>query len=133
MQSDASAIRAARRAEEAAKASLDIVQKQLNAGQVKINSRSSTRSRPTLTASVTRVQSEANRLSDTAALFMALGGGWPADCKTSDWRVCAMGDPLLPLIPIHGIGDSLLSASDAGAKLKIRSKPDSPNDDGAEQ
>jgi outer membrane protein TolC len=28
------------------------------------------------TATLSRVQAEATRLSDTAALFMALGGGW---------------------------------------------------------
>jgi hypothetical protein len=38
------------------------------------------------------VQTEANRLSDTAALFMALGGGWPSACTTPVWRACAMGD-----------------------------------------
>ena len=53
-----------------------------------------------LTAAVMRVQTEADRLSDTAALFMALGGGWPAGCKTPDWRECAMGRiPLLPPFP----------------------------------
>jgi outer membrane protein TolC len=98
VQSDASAIRAARRAEDAAKASLDIVQKQLNAGQV--NQLAVLNAQQTyLTASVTRVQAEAGRLSDTAALFMALGGGWPAGCKTSDWRVCAMEDPTPAAIP----------------------------------
>jgi len=43
-----------------------------------------------LTAAVIRVQTEANRLSDTAALFMALGGGWPVGCTTPVWRECAM-------------------------------------------
>jgi hypothetical protein len=38
------------------------------------------------------VQTEANRLADTAALFLALGGGWPASCTTPVWRQCAMGD-----------------------------------------
>jgi NodT family efflux transporter outer membrane factor (OMF) lipoprotein len=98
VQSDASAIRAARRAEDAAKASLDIVQKQLNAGQV--NQLAVLNAQQTyLTASVARVQAEAGRLSDTAALFMALGGGWPAGCKTSDWRVCAMEDPTPASVP----------------------------------
>jgi hypothetical protein len=41
---------------------------------------------------VTRVQAEANRLSDTAALFIALGGGWPASCTSPVWRECAMGE-----------------------------------------
>ncbi len=91
LQSDSAALRAAKRAEDTAKASLDIVQKQLNAGQV--NQLAVLNAQQTyLTASVIRVQTEANRLSDTAALFMALGGGWPAACTTSVWRECAMED-----------------------------------------
>jgi NodT family efflux transporter outer membrane factor (OMF) lipoprotein len=91
LQSDARAMRAARHAEETAKASLDVVQKQLNAGQV--NQLAVLNAQQTyLTASIIRVQTEANRLSDTAALFMALGGGWPATCTTSVWRECAMDD-----------------------------------------
>jgi NodT family efflux transporter outer membrane factor (OMF) lipoprotein len=91
LQSDARAMRAARRAEETAKASLDIVQKQLNAGQV--NQLAVLNAQQTyLTAAVIRVQTEANRLSDTAALFMALGGGWPAACTTPHWRECALGE-----------------------------------------
>ena len=43
-------------------------------------------------ALIARVQAEASRLSDTAALFMALGGGWPTTCKTPAWRQCALGD-----------------------------------------
>jgi cobalt-zinc-cadmium efflux system membrane fusion protein len=50
-----------------------IVQQQLNAGQV--NQLAVLNAQQTyLTAAVVRVQTEANRLSDTAALFMALGG-----------------------------------------------------------
>jgi NodT family efflux transporter outer membrane factor (OMF) lipoprotein len=91
LQSDARAVKAARRAEDTAKASLDIVEKQLNAGQV--NQLAVLNAQQTyLTAAVIRVQTEANRLSDTAALFMALGGGWPAACTTAVWRECAMGD-----------------------------------------
>ena len=91
LQSDARAAKAARRAEDTAKASLDIVQKQLNAGQV--NQLAVLNAQQTyLTAAVIRVQTEANRLSDTAALFMALGGGWPAACTTPFWRECAMGE-----------------------------------------
>jgi len=92
LQADARAIRAARRAEDAAKASLDIVQKQLNEGQV--NQLAVLNAQQTyLTASVIRVQTEANRIADTAALFMALGGNWPANCTVPDWRQCAMGEP----------------------------------------
>lgn len=98
LQSDARAMRAARRAEETAKASLEIVQKQLNAGQV--NQLAVLNAQQTyLTASVIRVQTEANRLSDTAALFMALGGGWPAACTTPVWRECAMGDTSADRLP----------------------------------
>lgn len=91
LQSDADAMKAAMLAERTAKASLDIVQSQLNAGQV--NQLAVLNAEQTyLIAAVTRVQAEANRLSDTAALFMALGGGWPADCTGSDWRKCATGE-----------------------------------------
>jgi NodT family efflux transporter outer membrane factor (OMF) lipoprotein len=92
LQADARATRAARRAEDTAKASLDIVQKQLNAGQV--NQLAVLNAQQTyLTAAVVRVQTEANRLADTAALFMALGGNWPANCTVPDWRQCATGEP----------------------------------------
>jgi NodT family efflux transporter outer membrane factor (OMF) lipoprotein len=96
LQTDAKAVQAAVRAETAAKASLDIVQTQLNAGQV--NQLAVLNAQQTyLTAAVVRVQTDANRLSDTAALFMALGGGWPAGCTSSDWRQCAMGQaPVQP-------------------------------------
>jgi len=81
LQADARAIKAAVHAEDTAKASLEIVQKQLNAGQV--NQLAVLNAQQTyLTAAVIRVQTEANRLSDTAALFMALGGGWPVGCTT---------------------------------------------------
>jgi NodT family efflux transporter outer membrane factor (OMF) lipoprotein len=91
LQVDTKGVQASVRAEIAAKASLDIVQKQLDAGQV--NQLAVLNAQQTyLTASVSRVQAEANRLSDTAALFMALGGGWPASCTTPVWRQCATGD-----------------------------------------
>jgi NodT family efflux transporter outer membrane factor (OMF) lipoprotein len=97
LQSDAAALKAAQRAEDTAKASLDIVEKQLNAGQV--NQLAVLNAQQTyLTASVIRVQTEANRLSDTAALFMALGGGWPTACTTPVWRDCAMGEGPKPNI-----------------------------------
>ncbi|MGO8910051.1 MAG: efflux transporter outer membrane subunit [Bradyrhizobium sp.] len=92
LQADARAMRAARHAEDTAKASLDIVEKQLSAGQV--NQLAVLNAQQTyLTAAVVRVQTEANRLADTAALFMALGGNWPANCTVPDWRQCAMGEP----------------------------------------
>lgn len=95
LQADARAMRAARHAEETAKASLDVVQSQLNAGQV--NQLAVLNAQQTyLNAAIIRVQTEANRLADTAALFMALGGGWPAGCTTPVWRECAMGEGPVP-------------------------------------
>jgi len=91
LQADARAMKAAVHSEETAKASLDIVRKQLKEGQV--NQLALLTAQQTyLTAVVVRVQAEANRLSDTAALFIALGGGWPAGCVTANWRDCAMGE-----------------------------------------
>ncbi|MBV9531070.1 MAG: efflux transporter outer membrane subunit [Bradyrhizobium sp.] len=91
LQADARAMKAAVHAEEAAKASLDIVEQQLKAGQV--NQLAVLIAQQTyLTAVVVRVQTEANRLADTAALFMALGGGWPTTCMTPVWRECALGE-----------------------------------------
>jgi NodT family efflux transporter outer membrane factor (OMF) lipoprotein len=91
LQADARAMRAARHAEETAKASLDVVRSQVDAGQV--NQLAVLNAQQTyLTASVIRVQTEASRLADTAALFMALGGGWPATCTTPVWRECATGE-----------------------------------------
>ena len=91
LQADARAVNAAVKAELAAKASLDIIQKQLALGQVNqvvvLNAQ-----QVYLTAAVVRVQAQATRLSDTAALFMALGGGWPANCASDDWRKCALED-----------------------------------------
>lgn len=91
LQADARAVKAAVHAEDTAKASLDVVEAQLNAGQV--NQLAVLNAQQTyLTAAVNRVQAEANRLSDTAALFMALGGGWPVTCTTPVWRECALGE-----------------------------------------
>src|ERR1700723_3671777 len=91
-QADARAMKAAVHSDATAKASLDIVEKQLNEGQV--NQLAVLNAQQTyLTAAVIRVQTEANRMADTAALFMALGGNWPSNCTVPDWRACALGDP----------------------------------------
>ena len=91
LQADARALQAAVHSEETAKASLDIVETQLSAGQVSqlavLNAQQTY-----LTAVITRVSAQASRFSDTAALFMALGGGWPTTCTTPVWRECAMGE-----------------------------------------
>jgi len=87
LQADARSVQAAIKAEETAKASLEIVQQQLVLGQVnQVNVL--TAQQAYLNAAITRVQAVATRLADTAALFMALGGSWPVECRTTDWRRC---------------------------------------------
>jgi len=92
LQTDGRAMKAAVKAEVAAKASLDIIQKQLVLGQVNqvavLNAQQAY-----LTALLARVQTQATRLSDTAALFMALGGAWPSNCALDDWRKCTFDEP----------------------------------------
>ena len=95
LQADARSLQAAVKAEVAAKASLDIIQKQLSLGQVNqvavLNAQ-----QVYLTAAVVRVQAQATRLSDTAALFMALGGSWPSNCPSDDWRQCVFEASEIP-------------------------------------
>ncbi|AVT80924.1 efflux transporter outer membrane subunit [Rhodopseudomonas palustris] len=90
LQHDAALVRAAAKSEAAAKASLDIIRKQLALGQVNqvvvLNAQQTY-----LNASIAHVQAEATRLSDAAALFMAIGGSWPAGCG-ADWRSCVLDD-----------------------------------------
>jgi NodT family efflux transporter outer membrane factor (OMF) lipoprotein len=75
IQADARELKASVHAEEAALKSLDIVRKQAELGQV--NSLAILNAQQTyLTALLTRVQAQASRFADTAALFQALGGGW---------------------------------------------------------
>jgi NodT family efflux transporter outer membrane factor (OMF) lipoprotein len=75
LEADARTYKAASAAETAAFKSLDITRKQLSAGQVSsivlLNAQQTY-----LQASLVRVQAQAARLADTAALFQALGGGW---------------------------------------------------------
>ena len=75
LQVDARAVETARKSEDAAKRSLDIVRMQLKYGQVS-QIAVFTAQRIYFSGSLLRVQAEATRLADTAALFMALGGGW---------------------------------------------------------
>jgi NodT family efflux transporter outer membrane factor (OMF) lipoprotein len=75
VQSDADALKAAAAAEAAAKTSLDIARRQLQLGAVNylalLNAENTYQQ-----ARIARVQAEAARYADTAALFQALGGGW---------------------------------------------------------
>ena len=91
LQADVRSVQAAIKAEEAAKASLDIIQKQLTLGQIN-QVTVLTAQQAYLNTAIARVQAQATRLTDTAALFMALGGGWPAACTTAVWRDCVLKD-----------------------------------------
>ncbi len=75
LKSDADALAAAAHAEEAAKTSLDITKHQLALGAINylalLNAEQTYEQ-----AVVNRVQAQAARFADTAALFQALGGGW---------------------------------------------------------
>jgi len=75
LQSDADALTAAVASERAADRSLSITRRQLELGQVAylslLNAETTYQQ-----ARLALVMAEANRLSDTAALFQALGGGW---------------------------------------------------------
>jgi NodT family efflux transporter outer membrane factor (OMF) lipoprotein len=75
LKSDADTLRAAAAAEKAAKDSLDIARRQLSLGAVNYLSLL-TAETAYQQALITRVQAQAARLADTAALFQALGGGW---------------------------------------------------------
>jgi NodT family efflux transporter outer membrane factor (OMF) lipoprotein len=75
LQNDADALRAARDFERAASISLDLAQKQFNAGNTNVLLML-TAQQTDLQARIGVVQAQAARLTDTAALFQALGGGW---------------------------------------------------------
>jgi NodT family efflux transporter outer membrane factor (OMF) lipoprotein len=75
IQNDADALKATSDFERAAKTSLDLAQQQMASGNANflylLNAQIAYQN-----AVLQRVQAQANRLSDTAALYMALGGGW---------------------------------------------------------
>jgi len=73
--SDADALTADREAEQAAKVTLDLTQRQMEVGYVNYLTLLSAQAAYQQTL-VNRVQAQAARYSDTVALFQALGGGW---------------------------------------------------------
>ena len=75
LQFDAESLAAAVSAEEAAKRSLDLTLTQQHLGYVNYLALLSAQQAYQQTL-VTRVQAQASRFADTAALFQALGGGW---------------------------------------------------------
>jgi NodT family efflux transporter outer membrane factor (OMF) lipoprotein len=97
LQADARAVQAAIKAEDSAKATLDIIQKQLTLGQI-TQVTVLTAQQAYLNTAIARVQAEATRLADTAALFMALGGSWPQACTTPVWRDCVLNGTPSPAV-----------------------------------
>jgi NodT family efflux transporter outer membrane factor (OMF) lipoprotein len=92
LKSDASDLAAAAAAERASKESLEIAQRQLRAGAVNylgLLTAESTYEQ----ALVARVQAQAARLADTAALFQALGGGWWNRQHQPGDKIAAAGVP----------------------------------------
>jgi len=75
LQSDARSVQSARAAERTAKRYLETVRVRLKFGGVSQLAVVDAQ-RAYLTAAISRIQSEAQRLTDTVALFVALGGGW---------------------------------------------------------
>lgn len=75
LQSDADALKAAVHAEQAARKSLDLTRSQLDLGYINYVALL-TAEQTYQQALITLAQAQANRFADTAALFMALGGGW---------------------------------------------------------
>jgi NodT family efflux transporter outer membrane factor (OMF) lipoprotein len=75
LQNDADGLKAARDFERAARISFDLARQQVETGNANILLLLTTQS-TYLQSVIAVVQARANRLSDTAALFQALGGGW---------------------------------------------------------
>jgi NodT family efflux transporter outer membrane factor (OMF) lipoprotein len=75
LQSDADALKVASTSEQAARRSLDLAQRQFDLGYVNYLSLLSAE-QAYQQAVINLSQAQANRFADTAALFMALGGGW---------------------------------------------------------
>ena len=93
LQSDAELLKAASATEAAALRSLDIARRQLELGQIQYLGLL-TAQQTYEQALITRVQAQASRLADTAALFQALGGGW--------WNSQAVVEAAYPAAPVNG-------------------------------
>lgn len=89
---DAKILKAAAASERAAADSLSITQTQLRLGAVNYVALL-TSQQAYQQAVINRVQAQAARLSDTAALFQAIGGGWWNRSDTIDGRMADADDP----------------------------------------
>jgi NodT family efflux transporter outer membrane factor (OMF) lipoprotein len=116
LQNDAEAVKATNDFKKAAKVSLDLAQQQMQTGYA--NFLYLLTAQVTYqTAAIQVVLAEATRLSDTAALFQALGGGWwnrsgpPAteqkfDVATRESKpVAEPGDPVTEFFRLFGVAD----------------------------
>jgi NodT family efflux transporter outer membrane factor (OMF) lipoprotein len=90
IQNDADALKAARDFQRAAKVSFDLAQQQMQTGYANILILL-TAQQTYLQATLQVVQARAARLSDTAALFQALGGGWWNREGLPDQRILNVG------------------------------------------
>jgi NodT family efflux transporter outer membrane factor (OMF) lipoprotein len=103
LQYDADALRAARDFERAAKISLDLARQQMETGNANVllllNAQQTY-----LQATIAVVLARANRLSDTAALFQALGGGWWNRIEPPTEKILEVGSgTTFTLIDPHGL------------------------------
>ncbi|MEJ2695414.1 MAG: efflux transporter outer membrane subunit [Candidatus Sulfobium sp.] len=89
LEDDARTLKAQSQAEAAARATLDLVERQFNLGAVSYLSLLNAQRQYRL-ARVVLVRAQAARLADTAALFQALGGGWWNRQAGDDARAAAM-------------------------------------------
>jgi NodT family efflux transporter outer membrane factor (OMF) lipoprotein len=106
LQNDADALKAATEFERAAKISLDLATQQMQSGNANIflllNAQQVYQQ-----AIIGLVQAQANRLSDTAALFQALGGGW---WNRADVPSAETNDPVPP---VNGAPELLIPVKNA--------------------
>ena len=96
IEQDAHAVKTAVEFERASRASLDLITQQYNDGLINILLQLQAQ-QSWLQARLTVVQAQAARLSDTVALFQALGGGWwnrPPDSPTAPIYVGADKQPI---------------------------------------
>ena len=105
LQADAAALKAARDFERAAKISFDLSRQQMETGQANVLFLILAQ-QTYLQAVIAVVQARANRLSDTAALFQALGGGWWNRIEPPTEKILDVGsNTAFTLVDPHGLID----------------------------
>ncbi len=86
LEQDAEGLKAAASADDATKLTLDLVERQSQDGYVSYLGLLSAQ-QSYWQARINLVQAQANRFADTAALFLALGGGWWARADLAENKV----------------------------------------------